>query len=69
MTRSNVRNEARHFWRLMHFTKTGQANNDQAELADLADEFDVLREMTDWLLLKERCSKMLAELHPEQQIA
>lgn len=69
MMRSNVRNEARHFWRLMHFTKTAQAIDDREELAELADEFDVLREMTDWPLLKERCSKMLAELHPEQQIA
>lgn len=67
--RSEVRNEARHYWRLMRDVAVARATDDREELAEIADEFDVLREMTDWLLLKERCSKMLAALHPEKQFA
>lgn len=64
-----LRVEARHYWRLMQAVVVARANDDREELAEIADEFDVLREMTEWPLLRERCGKMLAQLQPGLQIA
>lgn len=70
MMRSDARNEARHFWRLMNFVSDARMRDDYQELTELADEFDVLREMTNWPLLKERCTKMLDALQStEKRIA
>lgn len=63
-------NEARHYWRLaQNVAVTRAAGAPPDEMTEWIDELEVLREMTDWPLLKERCTRLIASVTIGQQIA
>lgn len=64
VTKNEVEQECRMFWRVAAEMKRAAAQG--YELFEFIDELDVLRQMTESEMLKERCAKLMLEYSGRQ---